>query len=73
MAVTSIWPIKGRVEDVIRYAANPEKTTEKRAGEIAALHAVDDVIEYAAEKRLTTLYARFPVSPTKAPHTGPPM
>ena len=53
MAVTSIWPIKGRVDDVIRYAANPEKTTEKRAGEIAALHAVDDVIEYAADEMKT--------------------
>jgi len=50
MAVTSVWPIKGRVDDVIRYAANPEKTTEKRAGEIAALHAVDDVVEYAADE-----------------------
>jgi hypothetical protein len=28
MAVTSIWPIKGRVDKVINYARNPEKTTE---------------------------------------------
>ena len=25
MAVTSIWPIKGRVDRVINYARNPEK------------------------------------------------
>lgn len=30
MAVTSIWPIKGRVDKVINYARNPEKTTEAR-------------------------------------------
>ena len=28
MAVTSIWPIKGRVDRVINYARNPKKTTE---------------------------------------------
>ena len=28
MAVTSLWPIKGRVDRVINYARNPEKTTE---------------------------------------------
>ena len=26
MAVTSIWPIKGRVDNVINYACNPQKT-----------------------------------------------
>ena len=30
MAVTSIWPIKGRVDKVINYARNPEKTTDLR-------------------------------------------
>ncbi len=53
MAVTSIWPIKGRVDDVIRYAANPEKTTEKKAEKIAALHAVENIIEYAADEMKT--------------------
>ena len=33
MAVTSIWPIKGRVDRVINYARNPEKTTEGSYGE----------------------------------------
>ena len=53
MAVTSIWPIKGRVDDVIRYAANPEKTTEKKAEKIAALHTVENIIEYAADEMKT--------------------
>ena len=36
MAVTSIWPIKGRVEDVIKYAKNPEKTRGDNLERIAA-------------------------------------
>lgn len=43
MAVTAIWDIKGRVDQVIRYAANPEKTTGKGLEVMAALHAVEDV------------------------------
>ena len=39
MAVTSIWPIKGRVDRVINYARNPEKTTEASYEELASLHA----------------------------------
>ena len=48
MAVTSIWPIKGRVDKVISYARNPEKTTEY--SELSALHTVGNVIEYAADE-----------------------
>ena len=33
MAVTSIWPIKGRVDKVINYARNPEKTHDKEIKE----------------------------------------
>ena len=51
MAVTSIWPIKGRVDRVINYARNPEKTTEGSYEELASLHAVGDVLEYAANDR----------------------
>ena len=29
MAVTSLWPIKGRVDKVIAYVQNPEKVTEE--------------------------------------------
>lgn len=50
MAVTSIWAIKGRVNDVIRYARNPEKTVEKNRDQLAALHAIGDVVEYAADE-----------------------
>ena len=57
MAVTSIWPIKGRIDKVIRYAENPEKTTAEVKKSLAPLHAIDGVIQYAAndmktEKRL---------------------
>lgn len=48
MAVTSIWPIKGRVDKVITYARNPEKTTEY--GQLSALHTVGKVVEYAADE-----------------------
>ena len=53
MAVTAIWPIKGRVDKVIDYARNPEKTTEAGLPELAALHAVDNVVEYAADEMKT--------------------
>lgn len=49
MAVTSIWPVKSRVVSVINYARNPEKTTEKSFGDMSALHAIDGVVEYAAD------------------------
>ena len=53
MAVTSMWPIKGTVDDVIKYAIDPEKTTEKNINRIAKLHAVDDALEYAADELKT--------------------
>ena len=53
MAVTSIWPIQGRVDRVINYARNPEKTTEASYEELASLHAVDNVVEYAANDMKT--------------------
>ena len=53
MAVTSIWPIKGRVDQVINYARNPEKTTERGHSELAALHSIDGVVEYAADDMKT--------------------
>ena len=42
MAVTAIWDIKGRVDKVINYVSNPEKTTEKGLDFAASLHAIDD-------------------------------
>lgn len=51
MAVTSIWPIKGRVDKVINYARNPEKTHDK-AG-LSKLHEIEGVIEYASDEMKT--------------------
>lgn len=51
MAVTSIWPIKGRVDQVINYARNPEKTHDK-AG-LSKLHEIEGVIEYASDEMKT--------------------
>ena len=48
MAVTSIWPIKGKISKVINYARNPEKTTQAFSLDQASLHAIDGVVEYAA-------------------------
>ncbi|MBR4744111.1 MAG: relaxase/mobilization nuclease domain-containing protein [Oscillospiraceae bacterium] len=57
MAVTAMWPVKGRVETVINYARNPEKTTETSREFQAELHTINNVVEYAAndlktEKRM---------------------
>ena len=49
MAVTSIWPIKGRASRIISYVRNPEKTVEEYYTEAAAMHAIDGVIVYAAD------------------------
>lgn len=53
MAVTSIWPITGNPDGVIEYAINPEKTTEESREETAALHAIDNVVEYTADELKT--------------------
>ena len=50
MAVTSIWDIKGHADGVIKYAVNPEKTTASNAEAVAKLHAIDNVIMYAADE-----------------------
>ena len=49
-AVTSIWPIKGRVDQVIRYARNPEKTTEASRKK---LHEIEGIVDYAADELKT--------------------
>ncbi len=53
MAVTAIWDIKGRVDKVINYVRNPSKVTEKSYEDMAMLHAVEDVLEYAANDMKT--------------------
>ena len=50
MAVTSIWAISDRVDKVITYVKNPDKTTEKPElfpEAVTARSAVGDVIDYA--------------------------
>ena len=48
MATTKIWDIKGRVDTLINYAANPEKTEGNKYTErqIQALH---DIMDYASD------------------------
>jgi hypothetical protein len=53
MAVTSLWPIKGRVDKVITYVRNPEKITEEYYSENPALHVIDGVVQYAAHDTKT--------------------
>ena len=53
MAVTSIWPIKGRIDQVINYARNPEKTTETYHDKQSMLHSIDGVVQYAANDMKT--------------------
>ena len=51
MAVTSIWYVSNRVDDVVKYVVNPDKTMEKpelAPEAIAARKAVGDVINYAS-------------------------
>lgn len=49
MAVTAIWSIKGRVDKVIRYTANPDKTRNMDLDESVQYHTVGNVIEYSAD------------------------
>ena len=53
MAVTSIWPVKGRVGRVIDYARDPEKVSEASWESQAQLHTIEDVVEYAANDMKT--------------------
>ena len=53
MAVTSIWPVSGHPRKVIDYARNPEKTVEQSAEAMSALHAINGVVEYAADELKT--------------------
>ena len=45
-----MWAIKGRLSQVIDYVMNPEKTTEEFLPDLIALHAVNGVVEYAADE-----------------------
>lgn len=51
MAVTSVWAIKGRVDNMIRYIANPEKTIDREEAE--TFHKIDNVVQYSADELKT--------------------
>lgn len=61
MATTKIWGIKGRIDRVIRYAANPNKTWNGEYDTAAQLHLTDvkaesgihAVIQYTADEMKT--------------------
>ena len=48
MAATRIWSIKGRLDSVINYVTNPEKTDASRYTD-TELQALTDVIDYAED------------------------
>lgn len=52
MATTKIWDIKGRLDILINYAANPDKTDGNNYNEIA-LQALHDVMAYASDEYKT--------------------
>lgn len=52
MAATRIWSIKGRLDSVINYVTNPEKTDGGRYTD-TELQALTDVIDYAEDEAKT--------------------
>ena len=48
MAVTSVWPIRGRVDTLIQYVMNPEKTVDWEASSV--LHSIDNVLQYTMDE-----------------------
>lgn len=52
MAVTKIWPVRGRVESPLNYAANEEKTSNPRWDK-SSLENLTDVMHYAADEGKT--------------------
>lgn len=52
MATTAIWPIRGRLDQVITYTENPDKTANPKWKQ-ADLQALSDVVEYAMDEAKT--------------------
>ena len=52
MAVTKLWPVRGRVEAPLNYAANEEKTQNPK-WEKTSLQNLTDVMHYAADEDKT--------------------
>lgn len=63
MVVTKIWPVKGRLDAVIRYAGNEEKT---RLPDLTGLSTgkddLRDVLQYAANDAKTSKESQLFVS-----------
>ena len=56
MAVTRLWPVRGRLEDVIDYAENPEKTKRSLSKYSEAdYQALKDVLAYAKNEEKTDM------------------
>ena len=56
MAVTSIWAVKNRMDTVLNYIENPEKTTqrpEEAPDANAAMKHIRDVLGYACNEDKT--------------------
>ena len=53
MAVTAIWSVKGNVETVIRYTANPSKTWNENYEQAASYHTLENVMTYSADEMKT--------------------
>lgn len=54
MAVSKLWSVKGRLEKVINYATNPEKTTKSKSKyNDAEYQALKDVLAYAKNEEKT--------------------
>ena len=54
MAVTKIWPVKGRLDKPIDYVMNKDKTENPKFSE-KNIQALDDVIQYAANEDKTEM------------------
>lgn len=53
MATTSIWAVKGRIEKILRYATNPEKTEEANYAADVESGSLEGVLDYATNPEKT--------------------
>ena len=53
MAVTAIWNVKDRLDNVIRYVAKSSKTWNGQYDRAAEYHALENVLQYTADQMKT--------------------
>ena len=53
MAVTAIWNVKDRLDNVIRYVAKSSKTWNGQYASAAKYHALENVLQYTADQMKT--------------------